>query len=142
MSERAAFPCVVHVLLLDASGQVCLFRRAGTGFMDGWWGPPGGHLEAGEGVAQAAARECAEETGVRPHGLEPLAVLPYRSGRHQGVNFVFSARAWSGEPVPQPEMFDAMCWAELRELPERTVPWLADVVELMGAGGWFRELRY
>ncbi len=142
MSSRAAFPCVVHVLLQDAAGQMCLFRRAGTGFMDGWWGPPGGHLEAGEGVAEAAARECAEETGVQPQDLQPLAVLPYRSGRHQGVNFVFGACAWAGEPAPQPEMFDAMRWVQPQDLPERTVPWLADVVDLMASEQWFRELRY
>ena len=30
----------------------------------------------------------------------------------------------------------------LRSLPERVVPWLADVLALEAQGGWFRELRY
>lgn len=38
----------------------------------GLWGYPGGHVEAGETVAVAAARELAEETGVR---AEPLGTL-------------------------------------------------------------------
>jgi 8-oxo-dGTP pyrophosphatase MutT (NUDIX family) len=56
----------VRVVLLDAVGDLLLFRTvdpltpaAGT-----WWELPGGGMEAGESVAQTAARELREETGL------------------------------------------------------------------------------
>ncbi|MFV2100387.1 NUDIX hydrolase [Micromonospora sp. LOL_024] len=56
-----------RVLLVDAAGRLLLFRgfdparpRHGR-----WWFTPGGGLDPGETYAQGAARELAEETGLR-----------------------------------------------------------------------------
>ncbi|SCG63244.1 NUDIX hydrolase [Micromonospora humi] len=55
-----------RVLLVDASGRVLLFRgsdpaRPGHRY----WFTPGGGLDPGESPAECAARELAEETGLR-----------------------------------------------------------------------------
>ena len=52
------------VMVRDGQGRVLLGRRAGTGLAEGLWNLPGGHVEPGESVAQAGARETAEEVGV------------------------------------------------------------------------------
>ena len=141
---RDLFPVVVHVLLLRAGAagrEAYLLRRAGTGFMDGYYVLPGGHLQAGESLQEAAARECREETGVIPAVLRPLCVLPYRSGRHQGINMVFEGGELSGDPgIAEPERCSAAGWFPLARLPQPMVPWLGDVVELQHRGEWFREL--
>jgi len=51
----------------DPEGRVLLMRRAD----DGRWCLPGGGIEAGETWAEAAQRECLEETGweIDLHGL-------------------------------------------------------------------------
>jgi 8-oxo-dGTP pyrophosphatase MutT (NUDIX family) len=152
---RDRFPVVVHVLMSrrsrregDAAAaglgdELFLLRRAGTGFMDGFHVPPGGHLVAGESVAEAALRECREETGVTPGRLVPLCVLPYRSGRHQGFNFVFAGEALSGPPsLAEPDASDAAGWYPLDRLPEPLAPWLPDALSLIRAGGWYRELYW
>ena len=58
---------VAGVVARDPAGRVLLVRRRD----DGTWGLPGGGVEAGETWAQAAVRECREESGwdVRVDGL-------------------------------------------------------------------------
>jgi 8-oxo-dGTP diphosphatase len=48
--------------LTDRSGALLLVRHERLGVVS--WEPPGGHVECGETVEQAAARETAEGTGV------------------------------------------------------------------------------
>ena len=132
---------VVHVLLWREA-RLFLLRRAHTGFMDGYYGLPGGHLRRGESVGEAAVRECREETGVQPQDIEPRCVLPYISGRHQGLNFLFEAHRFEGDPrVNEPEFFDGCCWARRDDLPARVAPWLADALA-MPPGRWFQEFRW
>lgn len=140
--ERDRFPVVVHVLLVR-DGEIFLLRRARTGFMDGYHALPGGHQHAGESVSAAAARECEEETGVRPHEVRPVCVLPYRSGRHQGLNFVFEAKGLPGEPgLAEPALFDAAGWYPLERLPEPHASWIEDVLRLRARGDWYQELHW
>jgi 8-oxo-dGTP pyrophosphatase MutT (NUDIX family) len=145
--SRSLFRVVVHVLVLregsDGREELFLLRRAGTGFMDGYFALPGGHQEEGEGVAAAALRECREETGITPLDLEPVSVLPYRSGRHQGLNFLFQTRDYDGEPrITEPELFDCAVWAAADALPEPVAVWLPPALELRAAGVWFREFEW
>lgn len=59
----------VGVALFDEKGQLLLQRRP-----DGQWDLPGGHLEPGESLEEAAAREVWEETGLRVRNFELLGV--------------------------------------------------------------------
>ena len=139
-----AFPVVVHVLMLrgrGAAAELFLLRRAGTGFMDGCYVLPGGHQRVGEGVLEAARRECREETGVTAATLTPLCVLPYRGAVGQGVNFVFEAGDCSAEPrLAEPGASDHAAWFPAGGLPSPRAPWIDEVLALRARDGWFLEL--
>jgi 8-oxo-dGTP pyrophosphatase MutT (NUDIX family) len=62
LERRAA-----RVLLVDDAGRVLLLNGGDPSAPDRgtWWFTPGGGLEERESPAQAAARELAEETGLR-----------------------------------------------------------------------------
>jgi len=140
--ERDLFPVVVHVLMCR-DGQLFLLRRANSGFMDGYYALPGGHQHAGEGVEAAARRECEEEAGVREVILSPVCVMPYRSGSHQGLNFVFEAVQWLGEPrLAEPELFSEAVWAAPERLPQPHAMWIADALRCRADGVWFKEYHW
>lgn len=140
-ARRAAFPVVVHVMLVR-DGNIFLLRRSATGFMDGRFALPGGHQRHGESVSDAARRECREETGVDPLDLKPRMVLPYIAGGHQGLNFLFEAHRFNGEPtIGETHLFDACLWAPPDALPQPVAPWLPDALA-MKASSWYREFRW
>ena len=142
MADREWFPVVVHVCL-ERDGRLALLKRANTGFMDGYYALPGGHQEQGESVSAAARRELTEELGVVAREIAPLCVLPYRSGRHQGINFLFRCTEWEGEPViNEPELFAELVWVSADALPEPTADWIPPALELASAGGWYLEMDW
>ena len=80
-----------RVLLLDAQERVLLFHGTDPGdpARGSWWFTPGGGLDEGETPAQGAARELAEETGLR---LPPEAL---GGPVHERVaEFVFDGQAY------------------------------------------------
>jgi len=61
----------VGVVVFDERGRILLVRRGGSPGK-GLWSLPGGKLEPGERIFEAAARELKEEVGI---DAEPVAVL-------------------------------------------------------------------
>jgi 8-oxo-dGTP diphosphatase len=118
-------PTGVHVVL-ERNGEVLMMRRAGTGFFDGLYSLPGGHVEPGESLREAAARELVEETGVRvqPGTLEPLGVV-HRLSDTNRIDFFLRVRAWEGEPqICERDKCDAMGWFGRNALPDSTVDYV------------------
>lgn len=103
----------------DAGREVLLGlkkRGFGTGRIVG----PGGHIEPGETPAQAAARECHEETGIRVQvaDLRRLGLVTFRFPARAAWDLsvaVFGADRFSGEPAESDEI--APRWYPVAALP-------------------------
>jgi len=121
--------------------EVLLQRRAGTGYMDGWWSVLAGHVDPGESVHEAAVREAAEESGVvvAPGALRPLTAL-HRFERggpqvEQRVDVFFEVTTWTGDPgLREPDRAAEMRWFPLAALPEDVVPHERLVLGLLATG--------
>jgi 8-oxo-dGTP diphosphatase len=100
-----AADCVVR----DAKGRVLLIRRKFPPFR-GSYALPGGFVEVGETVEDAARRELMEETGVKAGRLRMLGVYsdPERDPRGHTCSVVFLANA----PRAQPQAGDDAAAAE------------------------------
>lgn len=125
MGGHRGIPTGVHVLL-ERDGCILLMRRAGTGFFDGLWSLPGGHVEHGESLRQTACREAAEELGIvlADDALHMLGVVHRKSDTNR-IDFFLRASHWRGEPViTEPDKCDALAWHVRDALPEATVPYV------------------
>lgn len=135
---RRGLVTAVHVILVDPNnGRVLLTRRAGTGYEDGCWSLPAGHLDGAEPARSAAAREVREETGVTvdPDDLLFLHVMHRLTPDDERTDYFFQANRWQGEPsITEPDKCDAQMWADLAGLPDNTVPYVAHAVTL--ANNW------
>lgn len=124
------FHLVAWLVLLDREGRVLLGRRAGVSYGEGLWGLPGGHVEPGEGLAEAAAREAREEVGVRvdPATLRFLGVSRYDLAGVTGTDFFFQAQTWEGTPEPRQHTSE-VAWCAPEALPPNVLPWLPGVLD-------------
>jgi 8-oxo-dGTP diphosphatase len=86
-------PALTADVVALAPGSVLLIQRAREPFA-GAWALPGGFVESGERVNEAAARELAEETAIDAGELELLGVYdtPGRDPRGPTVSVVYLLR--------------------------------------------------
>jgi 8-oxo-dGTP pyrophosphatase MutT (NUDIX family) len=142
MADRFMVVPAVYVYLLRetaAGREVLLHLRANTGFMDGCWAAVAGHVERGESVYDAAAREAAEEVGVADLALEPWCAMqrrrPTGDPLDERVDYFFTATSWSGEPrIIEPHKSADLRWFPLAALPDPVVPHELVVLESIRAG--------
>ncbi|GAA2751415.1 NUDIX domain-containing protein [Kitasatospora cinereorecta] len=78
----------VRILLLDERDRLLLLHGLDPAVPGvSWWITPGGGLEPGEGVQDAARRELAEETGLTGVELGPLVAYGTTSFSFRGQEF-------------------------------------------------------
>ena len=91
-------PKLMVDVVIPAEEGVVLIRRGSDPF-EGQWALPGGFVEVGETVEQAAVREAAEETGLVVELAHLVGVYsePERDPRGHNVSVTFLARVFGGE---------------------------------------------
>ena len=92
---------------VDENGRLLLARLSSITEAPGAWTLPGGGLEFGEHPEQAAIRELYEETGLRGHIVELLAVDSFQrtiraddgQARYHAIRIVYRTAVEDGEVV-------------------------------------------
>ncbi len=122
---HALFPVTVHMLFIREN-EILLSRRFQTGYMDGYYSLPAGHLDGGETIIQAAIRESREETGtsIAPQDIAFASVI-HRLEEEERIDFFVWVRRWDKEPSnTEPHKCDDLRWFTLSSLPTNLVPYV------------------
>ena len=139
--DRFTFLATVNIFLIKEN-NILLIRRANTGFFDGNYEAPAGHIDGGEPVRKAAAREALEEVGVsiEPEDLKVVHVMHRYGQKAERIEFFLVAGKWQGEPEnKEPDKCDDIGWFSLDSLPVNMVPKSEHALEQYLKGEIFSE---
>jgi ADP-ribose pyrophosphatase YjhB (NUDIX family) len=137
------FPVTIHLFFIRGD-QILLVRRFQTGFMDGHYSVPAGHLDGDETVRMAGVREAREEIGVRidPQDMDFVGVF-HRHSDDERVDFFFRVQKWEGEPLnAEPAKCDDMCWVAIDELPGNTIPYIRQAIKNLRSEILYQEFGW
>lgn len=123
------FKCLLVVcIMLEHEKKILLMERANTGFGDGYYSFPGGSVESGEKITEAAVREAKEELGIDIQEKDlQLVYIEYEKGKEQRkdemVIFLFKANCWSGQLCnAEPHKCSGLLWTDPNHLPKNILP--------------------
>lgn len=120
--------------------ETFLLRRKNTGWADDMFTVPSGHVEKGETILQAAAKEVREEAGVIV-AEERLEFMHVHYIHDVYVNFYFKTFVWEGEPYcAEPDLCSEVLWLSLEKIPQDTIYQVRSVLKQSEKKNWFSEI--
>lgn len=132
-------------LFLIKDGKILLQRRFQTGFQDGNYGVPAGHLDGNETAREGCAREIREEIGIeiKPEDLEVVCVMHRKAENDERIDFFMIAKSYTGEITNrEPHKCDDLSWFELDNLPENIVDYVKIAIKNYRNGVTYSEFGY
>ena len=116
-------------IIMEREYKIFLMLRKNTGYMDGMYGLPSGHVEAGESLTHAIIREAREEAGVTLDQKRLKLCHVMYQAKHdetgERANFFFTAEVWGGEPENcEPQKCGGVGWFPIDSLPPNIIPYI------------------
>jgi ADP-ribose pyrophosphatase YjhB (NUDIX family) len=107
-SQRYRNPFPTVDIIIEVEGRILLIERLNEPF---GWALPGGFVDYGESLEEAAIREAQEETGLNLENLRQFKAYsdPERDPRQHNISMVFTAVAHeepkAGDDAKQAQLF-------------------------------------
>jgi len=123
--DHFKFIAAVHLFFIKEN-KILLLRRFNTGYEDGNYSVPAGHIDGNETATNAMVREAKEETGISidPQELRMVHVMHRKSG-HERIDFFFEVTSWEGEPKNnETDKCDDLSWFLTDRLPPNMVSYV------------------
>ncbi len=149
-TEHFAAPAAVMLLLFrehKGRKQVLLQHRHNVAVLNDLWDTAvTGHVEKGESLREALAREAQEELGIsiRPDDLRfsSLGHILVRPG-FTYYNIYFEAAVYRGAPfIAEPGKCDAIAWFDVDNLPSDIIPERAQAIQDHFTGARYHEAGF
>lgn len=127
--------------LNEPTNQILLGLRQNTGYCDGMWSVPAGHVEEGEPASAALVREAEEELGIQldPADLKAVHIM-HRQSNRLCIDIFFTASKWKGKiENKEPEKCAKLAFFPIDALPENFVNYNRQVLNNLSTGVFFSE---
>lgn len=113
-------------LILIKNGKVLLSRRFQTGYMDGHYSLPAGHVDEGETIEDCLVREVKEEIGIKINKKDiKLSHVIHRREKDIRLDFFYTVSKYEGEIKNMEEnKCDELKWVKLDKLPKNILPYI------------------
>jgi len=117
-------------VIIRKGSKILFLLRQNTGWSDGMYCLPSGHVEDHERFSEAAIREAKEEVGIVIEEMSPVHVTQRISTSEDvRVGLFFEATKWTGTPKNmEPKIHGEMKWFDADDLP------LKDIVQFQSDG--------
>ncbi|MFH1959613.1 MAG: NUDIX domain-containing protein [Patescibacteria group bacterium] len=126
------FKLVIAVyLILIKDDKILLQRRYNTGYKDGNYSLPAGHLDDNESITQALLREVKEEIDLdlKPEDVELVHIMHRREDDIR-IDLFFTAKKYQGIPRnAELDKCDDLSWFPLDSLPENTLLYIREAIK-------------
>ncbi|PID31666.1 NUDIX hydrolase, partial [Candidatus Saccharibacteria bacterium] len=110
--DRHLTRSAIYLILQQGDKTLCI-RRHNTGYRDGEYTLPAGHVEADETFTETCIREAKEEICViiKETDLKLVHVMQRYEEDVYVTDYYFMVRQWEGEPViGEPDRADDIAW--------------------------------
>jgi 8-oxo-dGTP diphosphatase len=124
--DTGAIPIIGGIGLIRRGDAFLIRQRPAGTVYAGYWEFPGGKCEPGEGPAQATARECLEETGLRIV-VGPLRRVVTHRYPHGLVELSFHD-CTTEDPDAQPDPATGFRWVSIEQLASLRFPEANEVI--------------
>ncbi len=131
-------------LILIRGRKILLSRRFQTGYEDGKYSLPAGHIEENETLTDGTCREIREEVGIalKPSDLKLVHVM-HRKHFDIRMDFFFTTTKKGLKPVNlEPQKSDDMAWYPLNKLPNNTIPYIRAAIKNFQQGNFYSEFGW
>ena len=141
MIKRENHPKLASYMMLEKDNKVLMIRRCNTGWHDGDFTFPAGHVKEDESAIGTAIREAKEEIGVDidPGDVVLVHVVHRRYRKEDNgeyVDFYFKTVKWKGK-ISLGESCDKAEWISVSGLPENTISIVKTIVNEIANGKLF-----
>ncbi len=132
----------IYLIMKNDQGKILGILRSHTGYMDGYYTLPSGHVERGELPIKGMVREAKEEVGIdiNPKDLTfaHLMIRPEENETGERMDVFFEVQFWQGEPQnTEPEKHEKIEWLDPNDYLVPWMPYQKKAIENI-----FRDIKY
>lgn len=133
----------VYLFLLNKK-NILLVKRHNTGWKDGSFSLPSGHLEKDEEIPSAMIREAKEEIGITIKKIDlTVSHVMHRTSDKEYLDFFFIATKWKGTPHnAEPSKCSEVSWRPISRMPKKTLKHIKVAFQHIKNNIVFSELRF
>ena len=144
MKERFQNGIVADLLMVkneDGKKKILLSKRKNTGYKDGEYELPGGHLEENEDLYEAMIREAKEELGIslNRQDLNIVHIMHHYTGKR--MNFILEVEKSNLEPrIMEVDKCEELKWVEINNLPKNTMEKVKIIIGYIEKGELYSKM--